>query len=138
MEVDLILADFAEVEASSGKVHILGAGWSLTGPAPSPQAVVAFLRVPAERVGSPLPLTLRLLDQARQVVEVPGLGGMQPLEIFGQVEMKVPESWDQTSELAASFAVNLGPLSLKPGGYTWILEVDGKEEAHAGFLVRSA
>jgi hypothetical protein len=139
MRATLVLGDFAETDASSGKVHVLGAGWSLTGPSPSPQAVVAFLKVPADRVGAPIPFTLRLIDKARQVIEVPGLGGLQRLEISGQVELQVPDGWDGSTDLSSSFAVNIGVIPLKPGGYyTWVVEVDDKELASADFFVRSA
>jgi hypothetical protein len=139
MQATLVLCDFAEVDSSTGKVHILGAGWSLTGPAPSPHSVVAFLRVPPDRARSPIPITLRLLDQAHQVVEVQGVGGMQRLEISGQVEMNLPESWNQASTMSGSFAVNFGALPLQAGRtYMWCVEVDGKELASAEFIVRSA
>lgn len=139
MEVTLVLGDFAETDPSSGKVHILGAGWSVTGPAPSPQAIVAFLRVPPDHVHSPIAFTARLLDRARQVVETPGVGGMQRLEISGQIEMEVPDAWDTVSDLSASFAINVGALPLKPGSaYSWTVEIDGKEEAHADFIVRAS
>lgn len=139
MEVTLVLGDFAETDTFSGKVHILGAGWSVTGPAPSPQAIVAFLRVPPDRAHSPIVFTARLLDKTGRVVETPGLGGMQRLEISGQVEIQVPDGWDTVSDLPASFAVNIGALPLKPGGaYSWSIEIDDKEEARADFIVRAA
>jgi hypothetical protein len=79
-----------------------------------------------------------LLDQERQVVHVPGLGGTQSLEISGQVDVQPPDSWDRSSNLSASFAVNIAAIQLKPGAaYSWSFEVDGKEEARADFLVRS-
>lgn len=136
----IILGDFAEQD-QSGKVHILGAGWSVTGPAPGPQAVAVFLKVPAERVGAPLPVTLRLLDSSRKSVEVPGISGNpQPVEIVGQIELRPrDEAWDQTRDVDASFVVNIGLLSLAPGRvYTWSFEVDDKEEASVDFLVRPA
>ena len=137
-QATVVLADFAEADAN-GKVHILGAGWSVTGPDPSPQAVVVFLKVPASQAGSPVAVALRLLDPSRNVVVIPGMSGPQPLEISGQVIAKTPtEDWDTTRDLGASFVVNIAPLSLGPGSvYSWICEVDGKEVASAEFLVRS-
>lgn len=136
MQATLVLCDFAEID-STGKVHILGAGWSVTGPAPAPQGIVAFLKVPAERAQSPIQATLRLLDQERHLVEVPGIGGTQVLEISGQIEMQMPETWDHALDLSASFAVNVGPLPLTRGmTYSWTIEIDGKELASVDFLVR--
>lgn len=137
-QATVVLADFAEADAS-GKVHILGAGWSVTGPDPSPQAIVVFLTVPASQAGSPVAVALRLLDPSRNVVVIPGMSGPQPLEISGQVIAKIPtEDWDTTRDLGASFVVNIAPLSLATGSvYSWVCEVDGKEVASAEFLVRS-
>lgn len=138
MDVALILADFAESDSVTGKVHVLGAGWSVTGPAPSPQAIVAFLKVPPDRVREPIQFTVRLFEQGGQLVKVPGLGGMQPLEISGQIDMQIPSEWDNASDLSASFSVNIGVLPLKPGSsYSWVVEIDGKEEARTGFLMRA-
>lgn len=118
---------------------MLGAGWSMLGPAPAPHAVVAFLRVAPDRFGSPIPVTIRLTDPEGQIVEVPGAGGIQRLEVSGQVEMRVPDEWDRASDLNASFAVNFGPLPLRPGtAYTWHLEVDGKETTSTQFFVLPA
>jgi hypothetical protein len=36
MRASIVLCDFAEQDQLGGKVHMLGAGWSLTGPVPSP------------------------------------------------------------------------------------------------------
>jgi hypothetical protein len=136
-QATVVLADFAEADAN-GKVHILGAGWSVTGPDPSPQAVVVFLKVPASQTGAPVAVALRLLDPSRNVVVIPGMSGPQPLEISGQVIAKVPtEDWDTTRDLGASFVVNIAPLTLAAGSvYSWVCEVDGKEVASAEFLVR--
>ena len=79
MRAAIVLADFAETDSGTGKVHIIGAGWSVTGPMPGPHAVVAFIQVPADRVGDPIPVTLRLADPTGQLVEVQGPAGMQRL-----------------------------------------------------------
>jgi hypothetical protein len=133
----IVLGDFAERDSASGKVHILGAGWSVTGPAPTPQAVIIFVKVPPDHAGMPIPITLRLLDQSGQFVKVPGAAGMQRLEISGQIEMAEPESWRGSADLDAVFSVNVGPLALQPGTYSWHVDIEGKEAARADFLVRS-
>jgi hypothetical protein len=136
MQASLTLADFAETDAS-GKVHILGAGWSVTGPQMGPQAVVGFIQVPPDHVGGTISFTLRLADRAGEVVEVQGPAGMLPMELGGQVEVGEPDEWDGTSDLNVAFAVNV-TLPLPQGSsYTWSLEVDGKELAKTTFYVRS-
>jgi hypothetical protein len=138
MRAVIILGDFAETDIGTGKIHILGAGWSMTGPAPSPQAVIAFIQIPADRVGgAPIPVTLRLVDQAGQLVEAQGPAGMQRVEITGQVETQEPEGWDHSTELQVNFATNLTGLPLQPGqSYTWSIEVDEKELASTQFQVK--
>jgi Family of unknown function (DUF6941) len=137
MQAVIVLGDFAERDAATGKVHILGAGWSVTGPAASAQAVIIFVKVPADRAGTPIPITLRLLDPAGKVVTAPGAAGVQRLEIFGQIEMSEPESWEGPAVLDAVFSVNVGPLLLQPGGtYSWHVDVDNKEAASTEFRVR--
>lgn len=140
MRAALLIADFAESDTGSGKIHIIGAGWSTTGPTPSPHAVVGFIQVPADRVQEgPIRFTARLVDRAGQLVEVPGPTGMQRLEVSGQVEMQVPDDWDHSTELQAAFAANFMGLALQPGqSYTWSLEIDGKELASTQFQVRAA
>ena len=44
LEVHLILCDAAQAE--SGKVHMLGAGWSITGSPSAPHAVAVLIKVP--------------------------------------------------------------------------------------------
>lgn len=137
MRASIILADFAETD-QAGKVHMLGAGWSVTGPQAAPQAVVGFIQVPPELAEAPIVFTLRLADQAGELVEIPGPAGAQRLELTGQVEATVPEEWDQATELSVAFSVNF-TLPLAGGqSYTWSLEVDGKDLATTAFYVRSA
>jgi hypothetical protein len=134
----IVLADFAETDTATGKVHIIGAGWSFTGPEPSPHAVVAFIQIPADRVGgNPIPVTLRLTDRAGQLVEAQGPAGMQRVEISGQVETQVQDGWDRSTEVEVTFTANLMGLPLQAGeSYTWSMEVDGKELASTQFQVR--
>jgi hypothetical protein len=139
MRASVILADFAESDTGTGKVHILGAGWSVTGPEPGPHAVVALIDVPPERVGEQIPVTLRLADRGGRVLEVLGPAGMQRVEIAGQIETHEPDGWDRSTDLRVAFTANLMLLPLQPGqSYTWSVEVDGKDLASTEFHVRPA
>lgn len=134
----IALADFAELDSGSRKVHILGAGWTITAPAAGSHAVVLFLRVPHDHVGTVLPVSLRLARKGGDVVELPGPGGPQRLEIVGQLQMEEPGGdWDQSVDLDAVFPVNFGQLALQAGTYSWIAEVEGKEVASTDFIVRA-
>ncbi len=139
MRAALVLCDFAEVDVASGKVHMIGAGWTSTGPMPGPHSVVAFMPVPPDRVKDPLAITLRLLDKTGEVVAVPSLGGPQPVEIRGQVELAPAADWNGTTPLSGIFSINLTMvLPLAAGqSYRWSLEIDGKEAATTEFYVRN-
>jgi hypothetical protein len=133
----IVLADFAESEAS-GKVHLLGGAWTVTRAGAAAHAVVVFLKIPADHAGTPVAVMLRLLNKGGAVVEQPGPGGMQRLEITGQIELQEPAAdWDQAIDLDAVFPVNFGTLALQAGSYTWVAEIDGKEAATADFIVRA-
>lgn len=135
MQASLILCDFAEQDPT-GKIHMLRAGWSVMGPAPTAHAVVVFMKAPQSENSSPVSITLRLRDADHQVVTMPGAAGMQVLEFAGQIEIRqFPDSPDDAVG-GGAFAVNVAPLPLQPGRYTWSLEVQGKEEASADFFVR--
>lgn len=133
----VVLADFAEADAS-GKVHLLGGGWTVTRAGASTHAVVVFLKVPADHFGRPIPVTLRLVSKSGEVVEQPGPGGLQRLEITGQIELQEPLDWDQAVDLDAVFPVNFGALALQAGSYRWAVEIDGKEAATTDFVVRAS
>jgi hypothetical protein len=137
MRATIILADFAETDAGTGKVHILGAGWSVTGPQPAPQAVIALIDVPPERVGESIPVTLRLIDRTGRVLEVQDPSGTQRIEVTGQVETREPDGWDHSTDLRVAFTASLMLLPLQPGeSYTWSVEVEGQDLASAKFHVR--
>jgi hypothetical protein len=140
MQAILVLGDFAERDSVTGKVHILGAGWSLTGPTPAPQSVILFVKIPAERASTPIPVRLRLLDDGGQVVTITGAAGVQPLDITGQIELKEPDRLDPGSaDVDAVFSVNIAPLPLQPGtAYKWRADLDGEEAAVTEFRVRTA
>lgn len=132
----IALADFAELDVGSRKVHILGAGWTFTAPTAGSHAVIVFFKIPPDRLGTPLPVTLRLTTKAGEVVEQLGPGGLQRLEISGQLQLHEVEG-DQPVDLDAVFPVNLGQLALQAGIYTWTAEADGKELASTDFVVRA-
>lgn len=134
IEASLILCDFAEQDPT-GKVHMLGAGWSIIGPEPQPHSVVFFIKAPARE--DPIQITLRLLDADNQVVMMPGSAGMQRFEFPGQIEVRVIPGAPAEADGQGAFALNVGPLPLQPGSrHSWVLDVDGKEEARATFFVR--
>jgi hypothetical protein len=137
MRASLILCDFAEADPAGGKVHMLGAGWSVTGPQPSMQTVVALIKVGWNEANRPVNFVLRLTDGDGAVVHVPGPAGEQPLEMAGRMEVGRPPGIPEGSEIDASFVVPLQPLSLAPGQrFTWRLSFGDQEAASESFYVR--
>jgi hypothetical protein len=138
MRAHLVLCDFAEQDQASGKVHILGAGWSVVGPQAVPQAVVVLIKVAWTEANRAHDVRVRLTDADGNLVAVPSTIGEQPMEIPGKLEVGRPASLPEGSEIDASFVVALQPLPLAGGQrYTWRLHIDGREEASESFFVRA-
>lgn len=137
MRAALVLCDYAAQDIPGGKVHMMGAGWSVTGPMPTSHAVAAFIKVGWDEANEPHPLSLRLLDSDGQTVSVPGPAGEQPIDFPGNLEVPRPTGIPPGSEIDATLAVNVGALPLVPGQrYRWQLEIDGQPIASEPFLVR--
>ena len=68
MKVTMMLADAAQ--AVEGKLYILGGGWSLTGPAPSPSAIALYIQVPWDRTNVEHSFRLDLVDSDGNAVEL--------------------------------------------------------------------
>lgn len=139
MRAAIILCDFAEQDGSGGKIHMLGAGWSMTGPLPSPHAVVVIIKIEWTETNRPHDFHLRLTDSDGNVVTGPGPVAPLPLEMSGKLEVGRPPGLPEGSELDANFVANIQPIQLEPGQrYTWRLMIDGDEAAAEGFTVRIA
>ena len=125
IEAQLILSDAAQ--AVGGKVSMLGAGWSVTGTPTAPQAVVGLLKVPWDRANEQLPLHLELVDADGRPVLLPGPDGAldQRIDFTAVIEVGRPPGLTPGTPIDSSFTVNVQPLPLSPGRYTWRLDVAG-------------
>ena len=83
----MMLADAAQV--ADGKLYMLGGGWSMIGPEPSPFAVVVKIEVPWDGVGSQHTWRLELRDDdgAPVVVSEPD-GSDEELQLEGTFEVE--------------------------------------------------
>ncbi|MFB4277645.1 hypothetical protein ACBJ59_20305 [Nonomuraea sp. MTCD27] len=138
----LVLADSATTDKSSGKVHMLGAGWSVTGPAIPPSAVSGFLRVPWDEAGEALRFRLRLVDEDRNGVKVlHGDGETRAVGFEGTLELRDAEPPDEIMEqvpMNLSFAISVPSLPLPAGRvYEWLFDVEDTEVASVRFAVRA-
>jgi hypothetical protein len=136
LDVQLILCDAAQADAGSGKVHMLGAGWSITS-SPTSHAVALLIKVPWDRANERLNLTLELRDADGGAVLLPTPNGNAAVRAQGELEVGRPAGIAPGSALDASFAMNVPPLPLPPGRYEWHVTV-AEQIFSAFFSVRAS
>jgi hypothetical protein len=122
VEAQLLLCD-AAVADPSGKLHMLGAGWSITGSPTSPQAVAVLLKIPWDRANQRLALVLRLVDSDGRPVALATPDGAQEVTMGGEIEAGRPPGVPPGSPLDAALAFSVPSLPLPPGRYQWRLDV---------------
>jgi hypothetical protein len=120
----MLLCDAAQV--NGGKLYILGAGWSVIGPDPTPSAVAIKIDVGWHEADQVHHWELFLQDADGQDVTVQTPEGIRPIEVRGDFQVGRPPGVPEGSPIDMAMAVNLGPLPLPPGGrYTWRLSING-------------
>jgi len=125
MRVTMLLCDSAQV--ADGKLYVLGGGWSLIGPDPTPSAVAMKIDVDWNDAERPHHWELFLVDTDGQPVMAETPEGLQPIEVRGDFTVSRPDSIPPGSPIDVSLALNFGPLPLSPGTrYTWRLVIDGE------------
>lgn len=137
MKVTMLLADAAQ--AVDGKLYILGGGWSITGPDPSPTAIALKIEVPWTDTNRRHHLELKLLNADGQPVSVPTQAGEHAVEFGGDFEVGRPAGLPEGSPLDMVLAINMSPLPLPPGQrYEWQCFINGntKEDWRVGFYTR--
>jgi hypothetical protein len=118
----MILAD--AVQAAEGKLYILGGGWNITGPDPSPSGIAIYVEVSWDMANMQHPWKLELLTSDGDPVTVPTPMGDQPVVLQGVLEVGRPVGVTPGTGLGVPLAINLGPLPLPPGGrYEWRLTI---------------
>jgi hypothetical protein len=137
MRVTMLLCDSAQV--ASGKLYLLGGGWSITGPEPAPSGVAIKIDVDwhETEVAHHWELFLEDADGRPVMIETPE--GERPVEVYGDFTTGKPEGIPEGSPIDVPIAVNFGALPIPPGGrYTWKLMIDGESlpGASVGFWTR--
>lgn len=135
----MLLADAAQ--AVNGKLFILGGGWSITGPDPTPSAIALKIEVPWDQTNRQHRLELRLLDEDGQPVMVPTTTGDRPVELSGDFEVGRPPGIKPGTPIDVALALNIGPLPLQPGrGYVWCIFINGEsaDDWRVAFSTRPA
>jgi hypothetical protein len=127
MKVTIMLADSAQ--AVNGKLYILGGGWSITGPDPTPMAIVIKIEVPWTNANTPHELRLALFDEDERPVVVPTPTGEHAFEIHSRFEVGRPPGLKPETPLDVPMAINIGPLPLRPNSrYVWRCFIDDQSE----------
>lgn len=118
----VLLCDSAQ--AVEGKLYILGGGWNITGPQPTPSGIAIYVEVSWDLTNIQHPWRLELLDADDQPVMIPTPVGDQPLRFEGAFEVGRPPGITPGTGLGIPLAINLGPLPLTPGQrYVWRLSI---------------
>ncbi len=135
MRVTLLLCDAAQV--AGNKLYILGGGWSVTGPDPSPSAIAMKIDVPWDQANEPHRWELAWLDADGTPVFIGD--SPQAVVIENEFETGRPAGVAPGTPLEVAMAINLMPLPLEPGSrYVWQLTIDGQthEDWQIGFSTR--
>lgn len=138
VDAQLILCDAAQADSAGGKVHMLGAGWSVTSSPTAPHSVVVLAKIPWDRANQKIHfrLALRTADGEAVTLTTPD-GRDVGVEHEGDIEVGRPPGIPHGSMLDTSFVLNLPPLPLPPGRYEWRLEI-AEETRYAAFTARPA
>ena len=86
MKISLFLADAAQADAQSGKVHALGLGWRQCQTPTPPFSLVLFLDIDWDETNKQHKLTCRLLTTDGGTVVVMGAQGPQPISFEAAAE----------------------------------------------------
>ena len=125
MNVTMLLADSAQV--ADGKLYILGGGWSVTGPEPTPSAVAMKVGVDWHEFNASHHWELFLEDADGKLVSFETPEGMQTIEVRGDFSATAPQGVPAGTPVDVPVAVNFGPIPLTPGSrYTWRLVINGE------------
>ena len=126
-KVTMLLADYAE--AINGKLYVMGGGWSIAGPFPSPSALAIKIEVPWNDTNQKHELKVELLDGDYNPVLVPTPAGNAALIVNGNFEVGRPPGIIVGSPLDVPFAFNIGAIPLEPSRrYIWRLSIDGRTD----------
>ena len=128
MRVTMMLADAAQ--AVGGKLYVLGGGWSMLGPGPTPFAMVLKFEIPWDQANRRHQWELRLLDEDGRPVALPSPDGeARPIEMGAAFEVGRPPGLTPGTPLDYPFVIQFPPMPLPPGRrFEWVLTIDARQE----------
>jgi hypothetical protein len=123
MNVTMMLCDSAQ--AVNGKLYILGGGWNVIGPEPSPTGIAVLIRVPWDEANRRHRLRLDLVTEDGQPVLVDGPQGKVPVLVNADFEVGRPAGSRPGRPLNVVLGINIGPLPLQANShFEWRCYVD--------------
>jgi hypothetical protein len=123
VQVIMLLADSAQL--ADGKLYILGGGWSITGPDPTPSAVAIKINVDRHEIDRVHHWELVLEDADGHPVLIGD--DQQAIEIRGEFSVGQPNGVPDGAPVDFPIALSLPPLPLPAGArYQWRLFIDGE------------
>lgn len=121
----MLLADSAQV--ADGKLYVLGGGWSITGPDPTPSAVAIKVAVDSYEFDHSHHWELFLEDADGRPVSFDTPEGPQVIEVRGDFSASAPMNVPAGTPVDVPIAVNFGPIPLEHAArYTWRMVIDGE------------
>jgi hypothetical protein len=126
MRVTMLLADAAQV--AEGKLNILGGGWDVCGPGPTPMAVAVILVVPPSQARRKHTWSVVLVDQNGEPALLPADGQKSAVAVQGEIQrIRDRKSLPPDEPVSLRFVINMAPLPLEPSSsYAWQLSIDNK------------
>jgi hypothetical protein len=124
----MLLADAAHV--AEGKLYILGGGWDVCGPGPTPMALAVKLEIPPGQVRRKHTWSIVLVDENGEPALLLADGQKSTVTISGEIErIRDAKSALPEGPVHLRFAINVAPLPLEPGSqYAWRLFIDNKTQ----------
>jgi hypothetical protein len=127
VKVTMMLADYAQ--AAEGKLNVIGGGWSLTGPNPTPSALAILIEVPWDRTNEPHKVRIELVDSDGEPVEGLGPTGPGPIVIEANLEVGRPPGIKRGTPIGIPVAINMPPQALEPDSrFEWRLSINGESD----------
>lgn len=122
----MLLADAAQV--AEGKLYIMGGGWEVCGPEPTPMALAVKVEIPPSQARRNHTWSVTLVDANGEPVLLPVDGEKSTVAIHGEFgRIGEAKSAPTKGPVHLRFAVNIAPLPLEPGSsYAWRLTIDNQ------------
>jgi hypothetical protein len=126
MRATMLLADAAQV--AEGKLYIMGGGWEVCGPEPTPMALAVKVEIPPSQIRRKHTWSVTLVDGSGEPVLLTTGGEKSTVSIHGEFgRIADLKSLPREEPAHLRFAINIAPLPLEPeSSYAWRLTIDNQ------------